>query len=112
MFPSAFAPYARAASDRWNRWLRRSVRLYLALDEPQVNKRLIEDELLLIQWKLVRHIVDGDAPTRLLTQQAQDIVEMAQAGLLGSEVEVRDLRREMSAEQAVHPWHKSSQMAA
>lgn len=108
MFPSAFAPYARAASARWNRWLRRSVRLYLALEEPSVNVRLIEDQLILTEWQLMRHLVDGELPTPSLTKQAQSIVQMAQANLLSSEVEVQTLRREMSAEQAVHPWQRAA----
>ena len=108
MFPSAFAPYARAASARWNRWLRRSVRLYLALEEPSVNVRLIEDQLILTEWQLMRHLVDGELPTPSLTKQAQSIVQMAQANLLSSEVEVQTLRSEMSAEQAVHPWQRAA----
>ena len=108
MFPSAFAPYARAASARWNRWLRRSVRLYLALDEPSVDTRLVEDQLLLTEWQLMRHIVNGELPTHLLTDQAQSIMQMAQAELLSSEIEVRKLRHEMSAKQAVYPWQRTA----
>lgn len=106
--PTSFAPYVRAASPRWHRWLRRSVRLYLALDEPQVNIRLVEDQLLLTEWQLVRHIMDGELPTQALTRQARSIVEMAQSDLLACEVEVRSLRCEMSAEQALHPWHRAA----
>ena len=107
MYPTSFALFARAGSARWMRWLRRSVRLYLALDEPLTNKRLVKDQLVLVEWQLVRHLVDGDVPTTDVTTQARDIVDMAQADLLGTETEVKALRREMSADQAVSPWHRA-----
>ncbi|MBO2011574.1 hypothetical protein [Hymenobacter negativus] len=105
MSPTSFALFARAGSARWRRWLRRSVRLYLAMDEPLVDKQRVKDQLVLVEWQLVRHLVDGDVPTMAVTTQARDIVDMAQANLLGSETEVRALRREMSARQAVSPWN-------
>ncbi|GAB3573170.1 hypothetical protein [Hymenobacter daeguensis] len=107
MYPSSFALFARAGSAHWMRWLRRSVRLYLALDEPLVDKQLVQDQLVLVEWQLVRHLVDGDMPTMAVTTQARDIVDMAQANLLGSETEVSTLRREMSATQAMSPWHRA-----
>lgn len=107
MYSTSFALFARAGSARWMRWLRRSVRLYLALDEPSVDRRLVKDQLVLVEWQLVRHLVDGDVPTTAVTTQARDIVDMAQADLLGSESEVKALRREMSATQAVCPWHRA-----
>jgi hypothetical protein len=107
MYPSSFALFARASNARWMRWLRRSVRLYLALDEPSVDKRLVKDQLVLVEWQLMRHLVDGDVPTMAVTAQARDIVDMAQADLLGLESEVRALRQEMSATQAVSPWHRA-----
>lgn len=106
MYPTSFALFARAGSARWMRWLRRSVRLYLALDEPAVDKRMVKDQLVLVEWQLVRHLVDGDEPTPAITTQARDIVDMAQADLLGTESEVKALRREMSATQAVSPWNR------
>jgi hypothetical protein len=113
MYPTSFALFARAGNARWLRWLRRSVRLYLALDEPAVDKRMVKDQLVLVEWQLVRHLVDGDMPTTAVTTQARDIVDMAQADLLGSETEVTALRREMTATQAVRPWHRPCQgMAA
>jgi hypothetical protein len=101
-------PFVRATDAHWHRWLLRSIRLYLALDEPLVDAQQVQDALRLVEWQLVRHLVSEPVPTPTATEQAREIVAMAQANFLSCDCDVVLLCEQMSAEQALHPWRRAA----
>lgn len=97
------ATFARTGSVLWQNLLRRSVRLYVALGEPDSNTLEVEARLRLIEFQLMRHLLQGDAPSPVATAQAQAIIESAQTKFLSSEAELAELLGELSAQQAATP---------
>ena len=97
---SAF--FARTSSALWQNLLRRSVRLHLALREPEADALEVEAHLQLVEFQLMRHLVLGE-PTPEATAQAQAVLTTAQAMLLSSTKETTRLVRELSAKQAATP---------
>jgi hypothetical protein len=99
-----FRPVVLAASPLWRSWLRRSVRLYLCLDEPGVSQHLVRNALKVLEWQLMNHLLAQQPGSPAATEQARSILSAAQAELLGSAPDVAQLQREMSAQQAICPW--------
>lgn len=95
----------------WQFRLRRSVRLYLALDDSSMNPQAVEARLRLVERQLVRHLLHGQPPTLVATAQAQHYVQLAQETLLASEADVQTILAEWSAEQAVNPLRWAVQQA-
>jgi len=87
----------------WQRRLRRSVRLYLALQEPDVDAIMAEARLRLVERHLMWHLLHGQPATLGTYIGAQRQVQLAQEALLLSVVEVAAIRQEWSAEQAIAP---------
>ena len=88
-------------SPLWQRWLRYSVRLYLALGEPGINTRLAEIHLRLAERRLMNELRQHRQPSPAEIARARAILEREQATLLGNETEVVTLLEEISTEEAV-----------
>lgn len=88
-------------SPLWQRWLRYSVRLYLALGEPGTNTRLAEIHLRLAERRLLNELRQHRQPSPEEIIRTRAILEREQATLLGNEVEVVTLLEEFPAEEAV-----------
>lgn len=97
----ALGSLAPLYSPLWQRWLRYSVRLYLALGEPGVNVHRAETHLRLAERKLLNDLCQHkhSAPTE--PAQARAILEHEQAKLLSCDADVEILLAELSAEEAV-----------
>ena len=96
---------ARAAGDLWKFRLRRSVRLLLALGEPEVSQQS-EARLRLVERQLLMHLLrarPGQPPLVSSLPQARAIVELAQTALLSSEAMVLAILAEFTANQAINP---------
>lgn len=95
--------FARTESVLWQNLLRRSVRLYVALDEPGSNTLEVDAHLRLIEFQLMRRLLQGDASSPAATAQALAIIESAQVKFLSSQTELSELLGELSAQQAATP---------
>ena len=95
----------RAAGTHWKRELRRSVRLLLALGEPDAPQLLVEARLRLVErhlWEALLHAPPSQQPLAATLQQAKDMVSIAQTALISSEAMVEAILAEFSTEQAVN----------
>jgi hypothetical protein len=108
---STFAQPSAHETALWQFRLRRSVRLYLALDDPSMNPNAVEARLRLVERQLMRHLLHGQPPTLMATAKAQHYVQRAQEALLANEADVRAILAEWSAEQAVDPLRWAVQQA-
>ncbi len=86
--------FTRASASYWQRWLRRSVRLYLALEEPAYNPLEVEASLQLVEWQLRWHLLGEEPASAEAQAQVLALIESAQAELLHERFEVADLLRE------------------
>lgn len=84
-------------------WLRRSVRLYLALNDPDVDALMAEARLRLVERHLIGHLLHGQPPTGLALANAQQQLRQAQVALFSSKTELAAIMQEWSAQQAVEP---------
>lgn len=85
------------AASCWQRQLRHSVRLYLALGSQPVNPTELELLLKSTEQELVDYLLQGDRPSAESVAQARHIVDLAQHRLLNSEADVEQLLREVRA---------------
>lgn len=85
---------ARANAPYWQRLLRRSVRLYLALEEPAYNPLEVEASLQLVEWQLRWHLLGEEPASAEAQAQVLGFIESAQAELLHERFEIADLLRE------------------
>ena len=102
---SRFLVLARKAGALWQSRLRRSARLYLAMNEPTVQPLEVEARLRLVERQLLQHLLRAEPGTQPLAssmQEAQAIVEAAQTALLKSKAEIAALLSEFSAAQAIN----------
>lgn len=96
---------ALIAGSLWQSRLRRSARLYLAMNDPSVQPLQVEARLRLVERKLLHQLLrakSGARPLASTLQGARAIMEAAQTALLKSETEVAALLAELSAAEAVN----------
>lgn len=84
---------ARADSPFWQRCLRRSVRLYLALDEPDLDTTALEAGLHLVEQEMAWFLV-GATPTSQELETARAIIALERDALLSDRVERAALVRD------------------
>lgn len=96
-----FVLFARACSPFWQGLLHQSVRLYLALDEPNVQRAQAEDALCVVQGQMVWHLLGDQELTLAHAQEAWNIVNTAQTQLLDCAPEVVATRHACSAAQSL-----------
>jgi hypothetical protein len=106
---------ARANTPFWQRCLRRSVRLYLALGEPDYNQLEVEAALRLIELEMSWYLLGDEHASAFAQAQVQGLLESAQAELLNNRAEIQALLREpLGAHYRVPPEQTSflSQVSA
>lgn len=81
----------------WQRQLRQSVRLYLALGSQPVNPAELEALLQSTEQELVDYLLQGRRPSAESVAQARHLVDLAQHRLLNSETDVEQLLSEVMA---------------
>ncbi|QKG59274.1 hypothetical protein GKZ68_21585 (plasmid) [Hymenobacter sp. BRD128] len=91
MEPLHYTACARTLSAPWQSLLRQSVRLYLLWREPSRVSTSTEAALRLVESQLVQHLVQGRPASQVALDEANALLEAAQAELLGSEQEVAAL---------------------
>lgn len=87
--------FARAGSTFWQKCLRRSVRLYLALNDPRLDGLAVEADLRLIEREMYWYLQQRLPTTTDALQESQAIVEAAQSALLRNECDVAALLAEV-----------------
>lgn len=78
-----FSLQARARSLFWQRLLRRSVALYLALAHPTAPVRVLERAQRKVERRLLRYLVRHPRRSPDLLREARAVLEQAQVALLG-----------------------------
>jgi hypothetical protein len=99
---------ARANTPFWQRGLRRSIRLYLALEEPGYNEAEVEAGLGLIEQELIWYLLGDAHASEQARAQAQGVLESAQIELLSDRNTVRDLLRTTLDARYRVPPHQTS----
>jgi hypothetical protein len=87
----------------WQARLRRSVRLSLALSEPDVDTLQVEDRLRLVERYLLHHLLPGGPLTLSNAARAQFLVRHAQFALLASPADVAAILQEWPLLKALDP---------
>ncbi len=82
----------------WQRQLRQSVRLYLALGSQPVNPAELEALLQSTEQELVDYLLQGPRPSAESVAQARHLVDLAQHRLLNSDTDVQQLLSEVLAD--------------
>ncbi|TDN39383.1 hypothetical protein E4631_14960 [Hymenobacter sp. UV11] len=91
--------FARAGSAFWQKCLRRSVRLYLALNDPRLDGLAVEADLRLIEREMHWYLQQRLPATTDALEESQAIVEAAQSALLRNECDVAALLAEVPVAQ-------------
>ena len=87
-----------ATNSTWQRQLRQSVRLYLALGCQPLNAQELETHLQSTEEELVQHLLQSAPPTADAIHHARVVLDMAQNRILQSEEEVQQLLQELVAD--------------
>ena len=104
-------PTSSPADAIWQHRLRRSVRLHLALHDPNLDTVAVEARLRLVERHLVRHLLRGQPLTLIATAKANRAVQLAQEALLKSELEIAAILEEWPAQRAIEPLRWAVQYA-